>query len=191
MAGICATTILPRSRNLSPTVHRADETLSPPYAGTPIDKQHHAGNKILRRTPGRRAFATSRRCPSSAQRHLASRSASTSAPLFPFAGADNDRHRHVHQPGQDDVGADAVLRVSGRRTVRWRRSLLTRSPSRRHRIDSDRAIEEMLMMAPSCCARVIGITCLGGPDAAFQMIAARRRTLPPICRAVRRRRRTG
>ena len=40
------------------------------------------------------------------------------AALLEFAGAGIDRHRRVHQAGQDDVGADAVLARSGRRAAR-------------------------------------------------------------------------
>ena len=92
------------ARPLTPSL-----TLAPPSTGsvTPVMKLASSDAR------NNAALATSQPVPIFLRSGTwASRSASTSARVFlNVAGAGVDRHRRVHQAGQDDVGADAVLRV--------------------------------------------------------------------------------
>src|SRR6185437_11186512 len=88
--------------------------LAPAHAGAAVDRQRDAGDEVglvrgqeqcgMGDVPAGTHFA--------AQGHLGiALSLDFGARLLEGAGACVDGHRCVHQAGQDDVGADAVLRV--------------------------------------------------------------------------------
>src|SRR4029079_9372584 len=89
-------------------------SLTAPYARAAVDRQCHAGNetRFIGREKQRGVGDVPAGAPLLAQRNLAvALGLDLGAGLLEFARAGVDRHRRVHQPGQDDVGADAILRV--------------------------------------------------------------------------------
>jgi len=90
------------------------EDFSPAHAGAAVDRQRHARNKtcFVRRQEEGGVRDVPAGAHLVAQRHLGvALGRDFGAALLEGMGAGVDRHRRIHQPGQDDVGANAVLGV--------------------------------------------------------------------------------